>query len=173
MKTCLSLAMLAFLGAVAPAAAQTAEEAVAYVFLGLADGASLERATTTTNWVETSASPATFDGDIVISGRSSKIRFIVKALEDCSYEITVEGPETLVPGGNRLFARVALGDLSNIAIDADGYRSTFDGGGFCETGPRNANCMPVQTIDLFGTVDATRHHDAIAYLRDEVCTGEN
>jgi hypothetical protein len=170
MRKCLPLAVLAFLATMMPAAAQTAEEAVAYVFLGLADGAKLERATTTMSWAETGASPATFDGDVVIGGHPSKIKFTVKALEDCRYEITLEGPEELVPGGSRLFARVALRDVSDIAIDKDGFKSTFGGTGFCETGRRNTNCMTVDNIDLFGAVDATRHQDAIAFLRDEVCT---
>jgi hypothetical protein len=173
MKKCLPLAILAFLGMMVPAAAQTAEEAVAYVFLGLADGAKLERGSTTMSWVETAASPATFDGDAVISGHPSKIRFTVKTLEDCRYEITLEGPEVLVPGGNRLFARVALRDVSDIAIDKDGFKSTFNGIGFCETGRRNTNCMTVENTDLFGAVDADRHRDAIAFLRDEVCTKPN
>jgi len=173
MKTCLPLAILAFLGMLVPAAAQTAEEAVAYVFLGLADGAKLERATTTMSWVETGASPATFDGEVVISGHPSKITFTVKALEDCRYEITLEGPEVLVPGGNRLFARVALQDVSDIAIEKDGFKSTFNGIGFCETGRRNTNCMTVQDTDLFGSVDAARQKQAVDFLRAEVCTRQN
>jgi len=173
MKKCLPLAALAFLGMMVPAVAQTAEEAVAYVFLGLADGAKLERATTTMSWAETAASPATFDGDVVISGHPSKIRFTVKALEDCRYEITLEGPEVLVPGGNRLFAQVALKDVSDIAIDKGGFKSTFNGIGFCETGRRNSNCMTVQNTDLFGKVDAARQQETIDFLRSEVCTKQN
>jgi hypothetical protein len=169
MKKYLPLAFMALVGLAPPAAAQTAEEAVAYAFLGLADGARMERGGTTMNWVETAEAPATFDGAAVIGGHRSKIRFIVTAVEDCRYDITLEGPANLVPGGSRLFARVALRDISGITIGKDGFKSAIEGAGFCETGQRNPNCMTVHSADLFGSVDAERHREVVEFLRNDVC----
>ena len=96
--------MLAFGG---PALAETAEEAVAYAFMGLADGASFKRATTTMTWTEASASPAVFDGDVDIDGKAAKVRFTVTAVDPCHYEVALEGP--MVPGGGKaLYAKVDL-----------------------------------------------------------------
>lgn len=170
MKKYLPLAFLALVGLAPPAAAQTAEEAVAYAFLGLADGATIERSGTTMSWVETADAPATFDGDAVIGGHRSKIRFIVTAVGDCRYEITLEGPANLVPGGNRLFARVALQDIADVTIANDGYKSAIEGIGFCETGQRNPACMTVHSVDLFGSVDSDRHRAAVEFLRNDVCS---
>src|SRR5690606_13309119 len=76
----------------AVALAQTAEEAVAYGFMGLADGATFERATTTMSWREASTSPAVFDGDADIGGKRAKIQFTVTAIDPCRYEVALEGP---------------------------------------------------------------------------------
>ena len=86
MRTRLLPAFVALAALAGPAAAQTAEEAVAYAFLGLADGARIERSGTTMAWVESGSSPATFDGEVVINGRKDTLHFTVKALEDCRYE---------------------------------------------------------------------------------------
>jgi hypothetical protein len=172
MKKSLLLAVLVFLGMMLPAAAQTAEEAVAYAFLGLADGATIERTGTTMKWVETAASPATFDGDVIVRGHAAKIRFIVADVENCRYEITLEGPPELVPGGSRLFGKVALHDVADVTIAEDGFRTTIDGIGFCETGQRNPTCMTLNNSDLFGTVDLDRHRETLAFLR-KTCAPSN
>jgi hypothetical protein len=172
MKKCLPVAALAVLALAGPAAAQTAEEAVAYAFLGLADGATIERTGTTMKWVETAASPATFDGDATIRGHAAKIRFIVTDVENCRYEITLEGPPELVPGGSRLFGKVALHDVADVTIAEDGFTTTIDGIGFCETGQRNPTCMTLNNADLFGAVDLDRHRETLAFLR-KACAPSN
>ncbi len=173
MNRSLALAFVAFFAFTGAAAAQTAEEAVAYAFLGLADGAKIERSGTKMSWVETSDSPASFDGNAVIGGHENAIRFIVKALEDCRYEITLEGPSNLVPGGSRLFGQVNLSDVGDFTIAKDGSKSAIEGIGFCETGQRNTTCMTIQSTDFFGTVDPERHRQAMAFLREQVCTVKN
>jgi hypothetical protein len=70
------LATILLVMAPLPALAQTAEEAVAYAFLGVADGATLKRATTTMSWKETKTAPTTFEGDVNVGGRKAALRFI-------------------------------------------------------------------------------------------------
>src|SRR6476619_6750338 len=84
-----------------PALAQTAEEAVAYAFLGLADGAKLARGQTSMSWKEAGKSPATFEGDAVVGGKPVKLRFIVTAIDECHYEVKLEDPANFVPGSTR------------------------------------------------------------------------
>jgi hypothetical protein len=152
----------------AAALAETAEEAVAYGFMGLADGASFERATTTMNWKEASASPAVFDGDADIGGKPAKIRFTVTAIDPCHYEVALEGP--MVPGGGRrLYARIDLTAIDTVSVADDGIHIDVAGGGFCETGQNNAECMMMSQSDLFGFVEAGRHADLLAFIRSDVC----
>ncbi|MCB1488044.1 MAG: hypothetical protein KDJ88_11375 [Bauldia sp.] len=172
MKTRLLPAIAVLMAFAGPAAAQTAEEAVAYAFLGLADGAKIARSGTTMDWVETGSSPAAFEGAVVIGGQKDTIHFTVKALADCRYEVTLEGPGHLVPGGNRLFARVDLQEIEQVTLDDDGMHTKIEGIGFCETGQRNPTCMAVPVSDFFGVVDPERHKEALAFLRDEVCTAK-
>ena len=108
----------------------------------------------------------------VIGGHAAKIRFVVTAVEDCQYDITIHGPENLVPGGSRLFGRVMLDDISDISIGAKALTSHVEGGGFCETGQRNTHCMVMHDPDFFGTVDPDRHREAVAFLQTEVCVAE-
>jgi hypothetical protein len=153
------------------AVAQTAEEAVAYVFMGLADGASFKRATTTMTWTEASASPAVFDGDVDIDGKAAKVRFTVTAFDPCHYEVALEGP--MVPGGGRaVYAKVDLSAVTGVAVASDAIRVEIAGNGFCETGRTNSECMTVAQSDLFGFVDAKRHADALAFIRADVCPAE-
>ncbi len=152
----------------AAALAQTAEEAVAYGFMGLADGATFERATTTMSWREASASPAVFDGDADIGGKRAKIQFTVTAIDPCRYEVALEGP--MVPGGGRtLYARIDLTAIDTVTVADDGIHVDVAGHGFCETGQNNADCMAMNQSDLFGFVDAGRHADLVAFIRSEVC----
>jgi hypothetical protein len=152
-----------------PAAAETAEEAVAYVFLGLADGGTLVRGPTTMKWVEAGGSPAVFDSDATVKGKPAKIRFTVKANDPCTYEIILEGPPKMVPGQKRLFAKVNLKDVAGVTITPDGFHQTVTGKGFCETGITNPDCLQMEEHDLFGPVDAERHKKSLAFLATEVC----
>ncbi len=159
----------AALAAAGPAAAETAEEAVAYVFLGLADGGTLVRDTTTMKWVEAGGSPAVFDSDAIVKGKPAKLRFTIKANDPCTYEVILEGPPKMVPGTKRLFARVDLKDIAAVTIAPDGFHQTVDGKGFCETGISNPNCLQMERHDLFGPVEVERHRQSLAFLTTEVC----
>lgn len=153
----------------APAAAQTAEEAVAYVLMGLADGATLNRATTTFAWKELSASPASFEGDGNTGGKKYKIRFTVTALDDCTYDIVLEGPPNMVRMGKAEYAKVDLRKLDSASVGEHALKVQVEGHGFCETGTLNPTCMEVATSDLFGFVDTKKHAESFAFLRNEVC----
>lgn len=160
--------LLAFAGT---AAAETAEEAVAYAFMGLADGATFKRATTSMSWTEASSSPAVFDGDMTIGDESAKARFTVTAVDPCHYEVSLEGP--MVPGGGKaLYARVDLTAVAGVTPAADAIRVEIEGEGFCETGRSNPDCMGMNQSDLFGFVDAKRHADTLAFIRANVCPAE-
>lgn len=167
----LALALLASgVAFAAPAAAfaATAEEAVAYTLMGLADGATFERATTKMEWKETGASPAVFDGKATIGGKPVDIRFTVAAVDPCHYEVTLEGP--MVPsGGKTLYVRLDLTTAGAITVASDAMHIDVAGSGFCETGRTNPDCMTVNQSDLFGFVDAKRHAELIAFLREDVC----
>lgn len=148
--------------------AETAEEAVAYTFMGLADGARLERATTTLEWTAASTSPAVFDGDASIGGKPAKVQFTVTAIDPCHYEVMLQGP--MVPGGGKaLYAKVDLTAVNGITPSADALHVEVTGSGFCETGRTNPNCMVVNQSDLFGFVEAERHARLVAFLRDDIC----
>lgn len=168
MKFNVLVAALLTLLAAAPARAQTAEEAVAYAFLGLADGASLLRGKTTMSWKETADSPATFEGDADTAGHKYHIRFTVTAIDDCGYEITLEGPRDVVRMGKALYAKVDLRKVTGVSVVEHAVKALVSGNGFCETGAVNPNCMELDTSDLFGSVDVDRHQAAVAFIR-EVC----
>jgi hypothetical protein len=148
--------------------AETAEEAVAYTLMGLADGATFERATTKMEWTEAGASPAVFDGAATIGGKPAKIQFTVTAIDACHYEVTLQGP--MVPsGGKALYAKVDLTAVGGVTPAADAIHVDVAGDGFCETGRTNPDCMVVNQSDLFGFVDAKRHGELVAFLREDVC----
>lgn len=161
-------ASLLCVGLAFPAAAETAEEAVAYAFMGLADGASIERATTRMDWTEASASPAVFDGRATIGGKPMSFTFTVNAVDSCHYEVMLKG-EIVPGGGETLYARIDLSAVTDVSIGADTFRVDVGGDGFCETGRTNPDCMQVNRSDLFGRVDAARHAEAVAFIRDRVC----
>jgi hypothetical protein len=120
------------------------------------------------NWTESNASPAVFNGDLDIGGKPAKVRFTVTAIDPCHYEVALEGP--MVPGGGQaLYARVDLTAVTGVAVAADTIRVEVAGGGFCETGRNNTDCMKMDRSDLFGFVDAKRHADALAFIRSSVC----
>jgi hypothetical protein len=149
--------------------AQTKEEAVAYAFLGLADNATLSRATTTMSWKETSNSPAVFEGDGNTNGHKYHITFTVAASSDCDYEITLEGPPQMVRQGKALFAKIDLRKINGVSVAEHAVKSSISGDGFCETGPVNPACMFVDATDLFGSVDLDRHKTTVDFIRNEVC----
>jgi hypothetical protein len=167
----LLIAASILLGLVAPAAAQTAEEAVAYIFLGLADGAKIVRGTTTMSWKESGGSPAVFEGDGNTAGHAYNLKFTITAEPDpCDYTITLEGPEDMVPQMKRLFAKVDFTRIDGVAISSDGFKAAVTGAGFCETGRVNPDCNWKDDPDLFGSVDLDRHSAAMQFIRTGVCT---
>lgn len=170
MKRLLIAASLLF-GLIAPAAAQTAEEAVAYVFLGLADGAKIVRKTTTMSWKESAGSPAVFEGEGNTDGHAYNLKFTITAeANPCDYTITLEGPKEMVPGMKRLFAKVDFTKIDGVAISSDGFKAAVTGSGFCETGRTNPDCNGKEDPDLFGSVDLDRHSAAIQFIKTEICT---
>ena len=159
------------LAAPALALAETAEEAVAYTVMGLADGAHFERGKSVMDWREVSASPAVFAADATIAGKPVKFEFSISATDPCNYEVMLEGP--MVPGGGKtLYARVDLTAVEGLGISDDALRIEVTGDGFCETGQTNRDCMVIDRSDLFGTVDPTRHAALYEYLRTDVCPAE-
>lgn len=164
----LTMGVGAALAVPAAALAETAEEAVAYALLGLADGAHLERGKTVMDWKEVSASPAAFSGEATIGGKPARIDFTVSATDPCHYEVMLAGP--MVPGGGKtLYARVDLTAVSGLGISDDGLKIEIAGEGFCETGRTNRDCMVVDRSDLFGFVDPARHAASYAFIRSDVC----
>lgn len=158
------IAALLLVLAPVPAAAQTAEEAVAYAFLGVGDGVTLSRGKTTMSWKETAANPATFEGDVQVGPKKATLRFIVRATDNCHYEITIEGPVAFVPGNSRLYGRVSMSEINSVKLSSDGFKADIAGSGFCETGPVNPACISVDGPDLFGTPDAGRQREAVDLL---------
>jgi hypothetical protein len=158
------LATILLVMAPLPALAQTAEEAVAYAFLGVADGATLKRATTTMSWKETKTAPTTFEGDVNVGGRKAALRFIVRGTDKCHYEITIEGPVNFVPGNSRLYGRVSMSEITAVKLSPDGFKADITGSGFCETGPVNPACVSVSGPDLFGSADPARQKEAVDLL---------
>jgi hypothetical protein len=152
-----------------PALAETPEEAVAYVFLGLSDGGRLVRGPTTMSWTESSPSPAVFVSEAIVKGQPATITFTVTAINPCDYQIVLEGPPAIVSGKKRLFGMVSLKDVSDISVDADGFHASVVGTGYCETGRTNPSCVPMDRYDLFGPIDAVRQKASLAFLRDTVC----
>lgn len=164
-------ALLAPLFLPVAAEAQTAEEAIAYVFLGLADGAKLERGMSSMTWKETGSSPATYDGVWTLKGRANAISFAVTATDDCDYVVRIAGPPTIVPHGSALYARVEMRKVTGIAPHPDAERIDVTGTGYCETSPENEDCRPTDLSDLFGTVEPARHQELVAFIRTKVCVG--
>ena len=167
MKSLILAAALA--GLPAAAHAQNAEEAVAYAFFGLADGANLVRGTTTMLWKEAAVSPATFESAAIVKGSPVPLRFTVKSVGECTFEVTVEGPPNVIPGKKRLFAKVDLRRITGVTVAEGARTSTISGSGFCETGMSNPTCMEVTAADLFGPIDQDRHKAALAFLKNEAC----
>jgi hypothetical protein len=164
-----SLCLLAF---ASPAAAQTAEEAVGYVFLGLADGGQIVRGKTTMDWKELGASPAVFEGAGNTNGHTYTIKFTVSATAPCDYEITLEGPKDMVPGEKRLFARVSVDRVDGVTVSPDGFKVSVTGNGFCETGRTNPDCNAIGEPDLFASVQADRHNAAFQFIKEKTCTAK-
>lgn len=162
----LAAALLAASALVAPipAFAESPGEAVAYVFLGVGDGATLSRSGTTMSWKETKVEPPTYEGDVDVRGRKGTLRFIVHANDQCHYEITIEGPPSFVPGSSRLYGRISMGEIKDVKVSADGHKAEIDGPGFCETGTVNPACVAVDSPDLFGAPDPARHKQAVESL---------
>jgi hypothetical protein len=154
------------------AQAQTAEEAIAYVFLGLADGAELDRGMSRMTWKETGSSPATYDGVWTRNGHSNAISFSVTATDACNYVVSIAGPPQVVPRGKSLYARVDLKKVTGIAPRSDAVGIDVAGTGYCETSPENDDCRPTDISDLFGTVEAARHQDTVTFIRTKVCVAE-
>jgi hypothetical protein len=158
------LAVILLVLAPVSALAQTPEEAVANAFLGVSDGSSLVRGKTTMNWKETKIDPATFEGDVSVSGRKGTLRFIVRGTDKCHYEITIEGPAAFVPGNSRLYGRVSMSEIDGVKVSSDGFKAAITGSGFCETGPTNPACVSVDAPDLFGSLDPARQKEAVDLL---------
>lgn len=134
MKSLILAAALA--GLPAAAHAQNAEEAVAYAFFGLADGANLVRGTTTMLWKEAAVSPATFELAAIVKGSPVPLRFTVKSVGECTFEVTVEGPPNVIPGKKRLFAKVDLRRITGVTVAEGARTSTISGSGFAKRGCR-------------------------------------
>jgi len=160
----LAAAFVASALAAGPGRAETPEEAVAYVFMGLADGATLARGQTTMSWKETGASPATFESQSSTAGRTYQIRFTVTAENPCAYQVILEGPRSVVPTGKAVYARVDLAKVTGVTVTDHAIKAYVAGDGFCETGSMNPTCMKLDTSDLFGSVDVEKHKAAVAFL---------
>ncbi len=159
--------------AATPSLAETAEEAVAYAFMGLEDGATYSRGKVDLSWSEVSASPAVFTGrgEGKEGAPDYMVTFTIKALSDCEYEIDLAGPPGMVPGGKALYARVTLNDVDGVTPGPQ--QVTIEGDGFCATGQRNPTCMKVKATDIFAPIDAEKHTRLLAQLRDEVCVAKD
>jgi len=147
--------------------AETAEEAVAYAFLGLAADAELDRGRMHLTWQAVSASPAMFAGHGEGPGRTYDVIFTVTALSDCDYEIQLAGPPEMVRGGEALYARIQLDEVAGIL--AGEFQVTIEGDGFCQTGESNPNCTLVHKTDIYGTLDPAKHARLVGQLQGEVC----
>jgi hypothetical protein len=169
MKALLLAAAAASLALPAAAHAETPEEAIAYVFVGLSDGANLTRGTTTMNWKHAAGSPAVFEGHGNTGGREYDIKFTVRTVDDCDYEIYLDGPTTMIPLGHVLYAKVSLKDISGATAGDKDVKVTIAGKGFCETGRMNPVCASVDNTDLFGFIDAEHHKQVVDYMLTKVC----
>jgi hypothetical protein len=152
---------------VTTASAETAEEAVGYAFLGLAENATLTRGATSLLWHQTSSSPAVFEGHGEGGGKSYDVSFTVTRTGDCDFVIDLAGPGNMVPGGKALYAKVSLKEIT--AIKPGPLQVTIEGKGFCETAQMNPNCVPVPATDLFGSLDPEKHLRLVTQLQKEVC----
>lgn len=152
---------------VAPAAAETQEEAVAYVFLGLGDNAALTRGQTQLNWKEISSSPAVFQGHGEGGGKRYDVKFSVSAAGDCDYEIKLSGAPNVVRGGEALYAKVAVKDIT--AISPDEFHVKIEGDGYCQTGSLNPNCVVVHTADVYGSIDPAKHGTMVEQIQTDAC----
>ena len=169
MKALLLASAAASLALPAAAHAETPEEAIAYVFVGLSDGANLTRGTTTMNWKHAAGSPAVFEGHGNTGGREYDIKFTVRTVDDCDYEIYLDGPTTMIPLGHVLYAKVSLKDISGATAGDKDVKVTIAGKGFCETGRMNPVCASVDNTDLFGFIDAEHHKQVVDYMLTKVC----
>ena len=151
------------------AQAQTAEEAIAYVFLGLADGAKLQRGASSMSCKETNSSPATYDGVWMRNGRSTAISIAVTATNSCDYVVRIAGPPDLVPQGSAIYARVEMKKVTSIVPRSDAVGINLTGTGYCETSPENQDCRPTDISDLFGAVEAIRHQEMVTFIRTKIC----
>ncbi len=158
---------LAALLAAPLAHAETPEEAVGYAFLGLADGATLARGSTHLAWKESSTSPAVFVGHGEGGAKTYDVTFTITKVADCDYEIYLAGPAAMVRGGKALYAKVGLATVTGIS--AGPTQVKIEGGGFCQTGQVNPNCVPVPATDLFGTIDPEKHLRIVEQIRAEAC----
>jgi hypothetical protein len=91
----------------------------------------------------------------------------VSTTGDCDYEIRLSGAPNMVPGGETLFARIAVKDIAAVAPGA--LQVTVTGDGYCQTGSLNPNCTVVHTVDIFGALDAAKHAAMVEQMRTEAC----
>jgi hypothetical protein len=150
-----------------PGLAETAEEAVAYVFMGLADGAEIDRGPTHITWRAGSSSPAVFFGHGEAPDRAYDVTFTVTALSPCRYEVHLAGPPEIVPGGTALYARILLDDITEVTPDDD--RVAINGDGFCQTSDSNPNCLRGSNTDVFGAIDPIKHTRLFEHLQRNFC----
>lgn len=164
MKTVASLALAVAVMAPLAAAAETPEEAVAYAFFGLESGGELTRGSMNLTWRQASSSPAVFVGHGEGGGRAYDVTFTITASgeDGCGFEVQLAGPPGMVRGGKTLYAEIALDRVTSIA--SEGFYSTFEGDGFCQTGEMNPNCTVVHRTDLFGALDPDKHTRLVGEL---------
>lgn len=163
----LLVAMIAGFGAGGVSArAETPEEAVAYVFLGLAGDAVLDRGRTHLTWHRAGDSPAVFVGHGE-GGQTYDVTFTVTATGDCDFEIQLAGSPQMVRGGKTLFARIDLSRIDSVAVGD--FQTAVAGNGYCQTGSLNPNCLTVHNPDIFGKLDATKHARLLGELPLEAC----
>ena len=155
-----------------PVFAETPEEAVAYAFVGLSDGGAIARGKTTMSWKQTASSPAHYEAEAASPGQNYTIGFTVTAVDNCHYEIVINGPPKLVRSGKALYAKIDLSKVTGVTVAEHAVKALVSGHGFCETGSTNPDCMPIDTSDLFASVDIEKHKATMAFLRDEVCPAQ-
>jgi hypothetical protein len=100
-------------------------------------------------------------------GRTYDVIFTVTALSDCDYEIQLAGAPEIVRGGEALYARIHLDEVTGILAGA--FQVTIEGDGFCQTGESNPTCTLVHKTDINGTLDPAKHARLVEQLRGEVC----
>lgn len=164
MKSVTRLVLAAAVLAPLPALAETPEEAVAYAFFGLESGGELTRGPMQLTWRQAASSPAMFVGHGEGGGHAYDVTFTITAIGDdgCAYEVQLAGPPGMVRGGKTLYAEIALDRIEQIA--SEGFYSTFEGDGFCQTGERNPTCTVVHRTDLFGALDPDKHARLVGEL---------